>query len=96
MTDSDTGKNRKGRIRTAAARASGTIARDLLRKDAAQYLDPGEQIQAIFAVKRPTVRYNDRAVVATDRRLQRRPPGLGRADPLRPALRNRPAVAVRP
>lgn len=43
--------------------------RDRLRKDAAQYLEPGEQIQAVFYAKRPTMEYNDRAVVATDRRL---------------------------
>jgi hypothetical protein len=70
MADNDRlQKGWKGRIRTAAARASGTIARDILRTDAAQYLDPGEQIQAVFAAKRPVVQYNDRAVVATDRRL---------------------------
>jgi hypothetical protein len=63
------GQSWKGRIRTAAVRASGTIARDLLRRDAAQYLAPGEQIQVIFAAKRPGVQFNDRAVVATDRRL---------------------------
>ena len=43
--------------------------RDRLRKDAAQYLEPGEQIQAVFYAKRPSVQYNDRAVIATDRRL---------------------------
>lgn len=43
--------------------------RDRLRKDAAQYLQPGEQIQAVFYAKRPSTQYNDRAVVATDRRL---------------------------
>jgi hypothetical protein len=42
---------------------------DRLRKGAAQYLEPGEQIQAAFLAKRPTMQYNDRAVVATDRRL---------------------------
>src|SRR5215469_14464456 len=43
--------------------------RDRLRKGAAQYLEPGEQIQAVFYAKRPAMQYNDRAVVATDRRL---------------------------
>src|SRR5215469_9334073 len=43
--------------------------RDRLRKDAAGYLEPDEQIQAIFYVKRPEARANDRAVVATSRRL---------------------------
>ena len=43
--------------------------RDRLGKDAAQYLEPGEQVQAVFYAKRPTMQYNDRAVVATDRRL---------------------------
>ena len=43
--------------------------RDRLRKDAAQYLEDGEQVQAVFYAKRPTMEYNDRAVVATDRRL---------------------------
>jgi len=40
-----------------------------LQKGALQYLEPGEQIQSIFLVKRPRVQYNDRAIVATDRRL---------------------------
>lgn len=43
--------------------------RDRLRRDAAQYLEPGEQVQAVFYAKRPITEYNDRAVVATDRRL---------------------------
>lgn len=43
--------------------------RDRLRKGAAQYLEPGEQIQAVFYAKRPAMQYNDRAVVATGRRL---------------------------
>jgi hypothetical protein len=43
--------------------------RDKLRKGAAQYLEVGEQIQAVFYAKRPTMQYNDRAVVATDHRL---------------------------
>jgi hypothetical protein len=43
--------------------------RDRLRKDAAQYIKPGEQIQAVFYVKRPAMEYNDGAVVATDHRL---------------------------
>jgi len=43
--------------------------RDKLRKGAVQYLEPGEQIQAVFLAKRPSMQYNDRAVVATDRRL---------------------------
>jgi hypothetical protein len=43
--------------------------RDRLRKDAAQFLQPGEQIQAVFYAKRPAAQANDRAVVATDRRL---------------------------
>jgi hypothetical protein len=43
--------------------------RDRLRKDAAQYLEPEEQVQVVFYAKRPSVQYNDRAVVATDRRL---------------------------
>jgi hypothetical protein len=48
---------------------SGMAVRDRLRKDAAQYLEEGEQVQAVFYAKRPTMEYNDRAVVATDRRL---------------------------
>ena len=47
----------------------GVAVRDRLRKDAAQYLEPGEQVQAVFYAKRPTMGYNDRAVIATDRRL---------------------------
>lgn len=47
----------------------GMAVRDRLRKDAAKYLEPDEQIQAVFYAKRPSVMYNDRAVVATDRRL---------------------------
>ena len=43
--------------------------RDKLRKGAAQYLEEGEQIQAVFYAKRPMMQYNDRAVVATDHRL---------------------------
>jgi len=43
--------------------------RDRLRKDAAMYLEPAEQIQAVFYAKRPEARANDRAVIATDRRL---------------------------
>ena len=43
--------------------------RDRLRKDAARHLVDGEQIQAVFYAKRPGTQYNDRAVVATDRRL---------------------------
>jgi hypothetical protein len=43
--------------------------RDRLRTNAAQYLQPGEQIQAVFYAKRPSAQANDRAVVATDRRL---------------------------
>src|SRR5262249_8529452 len=50
-------------------RGCGVAVRDRLRKDAAQYLQPGEQVQAVFYAKRPTMQYNDRAVVATDRRL---------------------------
>lgn len=48
---------------------SGTIVRSTLREDASRYLDQGEQIQAVFAAKRPAIQYNDRAVVATERRL---------------------------
>jgi len=43
--------------------------RDKLRQSAAQYLEPGEQIQAVFLVKRPVMQYNDRAVVVTDRTI---------------------------
>jgi hypothetical protein len=43
--------------------------RDRLRRSAAPYLDPGEQVQAVFVAKRPSMEYNDRAVVATDRRI---------------------------
>jgi|SRR5271166_355339 len=43
--------------------------RDRLRKDAARFLQPGEQIQAVFYAKQPGAQANDRAVVATDRRL---------------------------
>jgi hypothetical protein len=43
--------------------------RDRLRRSAAPYLDPGEQVQAVFLAKRPGMEYNDRAVIATDRRI---------------------------
>jgi hypothetical protein len=43
--------------------------RDKLRKGAGPYLEPEEQIQAAFLVKRPGMQYNDRAMVATDRRI---------------------------
>lgn len=43
--------------------------RDRLRKDSAGYLEPDEQIQAVLYAKRPEARSNDRAVLATDRRL---------------------------
>jgi len=43
--------------------------RDKLRDGAQGYLQPGEQIQAAFLAKRPEVRYNDRSVIATDRRI---------------------------
>jgi hypothetical protein len=43
--------------------------RERLNADAAQYLQPGEQIQAVFYAKRPSAQANDCAVVATDRRL---------------------------
>ena len=43
--------------------------RGKLRKSASPYLEPEEQIQAVFLAKRPTMQYNDRAVVATDRRI---------------------------
>jgi len=43
--------------------------RDRLRKDASRYLEPDELIQAVFYAKRPEARANDRAVVATNRRL---------------------------
>ena len=43
--------------------------RQVLRKGAVAYLQPGEEVQAVFAAKRRTMLYNDRAVVATDRRL---------------------------
>jgi hypothetical protein len=43
--------------------------RDRLRRGAADYLQPGEQIQAVFLASRPSHEYYDRAVVATDQRL---------------------------
>ena len=43
--------------------------RDRLRKDATRYLQPDEEIQAVFYAKRPAAQANDRAVVATNRRL---------------------------
>jgi hypothetical protein len=43
--------------------------RDKLKKSAGPYLEPDEQIQAVFLAKRPEMQYNDRAVVATDRRI---------------------------
>ena len=43
--------------------------RDRLRNGAQRYLEPGEQIQAVFLAKRPELRYNDRSVIATDRRI---------------------------
>jgi hypothetical protein len=38
-------------------------------KGAALYLAPDEELQAVFPAKRPEIKYNDRAVVATPRRL---------------------------
>ena len=43
--------------------------RERLRKDATQYLQPGEQVQAVFYVKQPAAAYNEYAVAATDSRL---------------------------
>jgi hypothetical protein len=43
--------------------------RQMLRDWVAEYLQAGEEIQAIFLVKRRRMTYNDRAMVATDRRL---------------------------
>jgi hypothetical protein len=43
--------------------------RDKLRRGAQAYLAPGETIEAVFLVKRREVIYNDRALIATDRRL---------------------------
>jgi hypothetical protein len=43
--------------------------RQALREGAVAYLQRGEQVEAVFAAKRRTMLYNDRAVVATDRRL---------------------------
>ncbi len=43
--------------------------RSKLRDGATEYLQPGEQVQVAFLAKRRTTPYNDRAVVATDRRL---------------------------
>ena len=43
--------------------------RQALREGAIAYLQPDEEIQAVFAAKRRTMQHNDRAVVATDRRL---------------------------
>lgn len=43
--------------------------RDKLRDGAADQMRPGEEIQAVFLAKRPTVQANDRAVVATNQRL---------------------------
>ena len=43
--------------------------RGKLRDGATVYLQPGEQVQVAFLAKRRTAPYNDRAVVATDRRL---------------------------
>jgi len=34
--------------------------RDRLRKDTARYLEPEEQIQAVFYAKRPSAQANDR------------------------------------
>jgi len=54
---------------TGPGGGAGMAVRDRLRKGAAQYLEPDEQVQAVFYAKRPEMEYNDRAVVATDRRL---------------------------
>jgi hypothetical protein len=43
--------------------------REKLNNGALPYLEPGEQIHAVFLAKRPSMEYNDRAVVATNRRL---------------------------
>ena len=42
--------------------------RDRLRKNAARYVAPGEQIQAVFYAMRSAMECSDRAVVATGRR----------------------------
>jgi hypothetical protein len=48
----------------------GTLAlRDRLRKGAAKYLEPGEQVQAAFLATRLSVKSHHYAVVATDRRI---------------------------
>ena len=43
--------------------------RRVLRDGSAEYLDPGEEIQAVFLAKRTARQSADRAVIATDRRL---------------------------
>src|SRR5215469_7100349 len=68
-TQEQAGRLRRCRLDMPAWRGGGVALRDRLRQDAARYLQPGEQIQAVFYAKRPSMPYNDRAVVATDRRF---------------------------
>jgi len=48
---------------------SGVALRDRLRKGAAKYLEPGEQIQAAFLATRPSVKSHHYSVAVTDRRI---------------------------
>jgi hypothetical protein len=43
--------------------------RDKLRKGAEPLLQEGEKVQAVWLAKRPRIEANDRAILATDRRL---------------------------
>jgi len=43
--------------------------RDRLRKGAAKYVEPGEQIEVAFLATRPSVQSHHYAVVTTDRRI---------------------------
>ena len=53
-----------------AGDAEGVVkVRDKLRLGASEYLEPNEQIQAVFLALSGARQYNDRAVIATDRRL---------------------------
>src|SRR5215467_10121327 len=48
---------------------TGLALRDRLRKGAAKYLEPGEQVQAAFLATRPFQGSHHYSVVATDRRI---------------------------
>jgi hypothetical protein len=60
---------RTARRSTKPVEVCDMALRQVLRQGAVAYLQPGEEVQAVFAARRRTMLYNDRAVVATERRL---------------------------